>query len=355
MIFEVMETGMAKRMMTGMMAALGAMTAAAIVAASPVAAQTPEQFYKGKTMTFVIGSGTGGGYDMVGRMLAQHMGAHIPGKPVIVVKNMPGSSSVRAAEWFGSVAARDGSVIGMFQPTVIGNKLVEGDAAKYEPEKFNWLGRISTSNQFGMVWFDAPATTIEDAKKREVILAANSATGTGAIVPWALNRLIGTKFRVVKGYPGAAEVGLAVERGEAKGMGSTSWDYMETKPWISEGKVKFLYTISLQRDPKIPDVPTIVELAKNEEDRSIFKLLSVASTIGRSPAAAPGTPADRVAALRKAFDDTMKDPAFLADAKRRTVELEYGSGEEIAKQVSEIIAMPKSVVARYNEVTQPMD
>ena len=326
-----------------------------MVAAAPLAAQTPEQFYKGKTMTFVIGSGTGGGYDMVGRMLAQHMTPHIPGKPAIVVKNMPGSSSVRAAEWFGSVAAKDGTTMGMFQPTVIGNKLVEGDAVKYEPEKFAWLGRISTSNQFGLVWFDAPATTIEEAKTREVIMAANSATGTGAIVPWALNRLIGTKFRVVKGYPGAAEVGLAVERGEAKGMGSTSWDYMDTKPWIAEGKVKFLYTISLDRDPKIPDVPTIVELAKTEEDRSIFKLLSVASTIGRSPAVAPGTPPDRVAALRKAFDDTIRDRGFLEDAKRRTVELEYASGEEIAKAVAEIIAMPKQVVDRYNTVTQPMD
>lgn len=340
-------------MKTGLIGLAG-LAAAALVAA-PAVAQSPAEFYKDKTLTFVIGSGTGGGYDMVGRMLAQHMVAHIPGKPVIIVKNMPGSSSVRAAEWFGSVAAKDGTVLGMFQPTVIGNKLVEGDAVKYEPEKFNWLGRVSTSNQFGMVWFDAPATTIEDAKKREVILAANSATGTGAIVPWALNRLIGTKFRVVKGYPSAAEVGLAVERGEAKGMGSTSWDYMETRPWIGEGKVKFLYSISLQRDPKIPDVPTIVELAQSEEDRNIFKLLSVASTIGRSPALAPGAPADRVAVMRKAFEDTMKDPKFLDDAKRRTIDLEFATGEEIAQAVREIIAMPKSVVERYNAVTQPMD
>lgn len=327
--------------------------AAAAIMAAPATVQAAD-FYKDKTITFTIGSGTGGGYDMVGRMLAQHMGKHIAGNPTIVVKNMPGSSSVRAAEWFGSVAPRDGTSLGMFQPTIIANKLVEADA-KYEPEKFNWLGRVSTSNQFGMVWFDAPATTIEDAKKTEVIMAANGATGTGAMVPWALNRLIGTKFRVVKGYPGAAEVGLAVERGEAKGMGSTSWDYMETRPWIAEGKVKFLYTISLERDPKIPDVPTIVELAKSEEDRNVFKMLSVASTIGRSPSVAPGSPADRVAELRKAFDDTMKDPAFIAEAEKRRVELEVGSGDEIAKAVNEIIAMPPSVVARYNAVTQPMD
>lgn len=332
---------------------VGVIAMAALMAA-PVGAQTAPEFYKDKTLTFLIGSGTGGGYDMVGRMLAQYMGQHIPGHPTIVPKNMPGASSVRAAEWFGTAAARDGTVLGMFQPTIIGNKLVEPDA-KYEPEKFNWLGRVSTSSQFGLVWFDAPATTIEEAKTREVILAANSATGTGAMVPWALNRLIGTKFRVVKGYPSAAEVGLAVERGEAKGMGSTSWDYMETKPWIGEGKVRFLYAIGLERDPKIPDVPTIVELAKNEEDRNIFKLLSVASTIGRSPALAPGSPAERVAVMRKAFAETMNDPAFMADAKRRGIDLEFATGEEIAKAVRDIIAMPQSVVARYNAVTQPMD
>lgn len=327
---------------------------AAAVMAAPAGAQAATDFYKDKAVTFTIGSGTGGGYDMVGRMLAQHMGKHIPGNPTMVVKNMPGSSSVRAAEWFGSVAARDGTMLGMFQPTIIANKLVEKDA-KYEPEKFNWLGRVSTSSQFGMVWFDAPATTIEDAKKREVIMAANGATGTGAMVPWALNRLIGTKFRVVKGYPGAAEVGLAVERGEAKGMGSTSWDYMDTRPWVAEGKVKFLYTISLERDPKIPDVPTIVELAKSEEDRNVFKMLSVASTIGRSPAATPDVPADRLAILRQAFVATMDDPAFIAEAKRRSVDLEFASGEEIGAAVREIIAMPPSVVARYDSVTQPMD
>lgn len=339
--------------MTKRMIGLASVMAMALMAA-PAGAQTATDFYKDKTLTFMIGSGTGGGYDMVGRMLAQYMGQHIPGHPTIVPKNMPGASSVRAAEWFGTAAARDGTVMGLFQPTIIGNKLVEPDA-KYEPEKFNWLGRVSTSSQFGLVWFDAPATTIEDAKTREVILAANSATGTGAMVPWALNRLIGTKFRVVKGYPSAAEVGLAVERGEAKGMGSTSWDYMETKPWIGEGKVRFMYTIGLTRDPKIPDVPTIVELAKTEEDRNIFKLLSVASSIGRSPAATPGIPADRLAILRQAFVATMKDPTFIADAARRKVDLEFASGEEIGAAVREIIAMPPQVVARYDAVTQPMD
>lgn len=327
---------------------------AALLVPCAVTAQPAVEFYKGRTLTFVIGAGTGGGYDMVGRMLAQHMVRHLPEGAIIVPRNMPVASSVGAAEWFSSVAARDGTVLGLFQSTIILNKLVDA-GAKYEPEKFLWLGRVSISSQFGMVWFDAHVSTIEEAKTREVILAAISATGTGATVPWALNRLIGTKFRLVKGYTSAADVGLALERGEVKGSGSMSWDYMETKPWVSEGKVRFLYAIGLERDPKIPDVPTIVELARNEEERNVFKLLSIASAIGRSPAVAPGSPEDRVALLRKVFEATMRDPAFVAEAERRKMDLEYAPGEDIAKVVQDIIAMPKSVVTRYNAVTQPMD
>jgi tripartite-type tricarboxylate transporter receptor subunit TctC len=203
---------------------------------------------------------------------------------------------------------------------------------------------------------DQNIKTIEDAKTREVIFAANSSTGTGATVPWALNRLIGTKFRVVRGYTSAAAVGLAVDRGEAQGIGSTSWEYLETKPdWVAEKKITFLYSIALERDPKIPDVPAIVELAKNEEDRAVLKLLGVAATLGRSLAVTPGTPADRVTALRAGFDAMMRDPAFVADAQKRKIDLSSASGAEIDTAVRDIVGVPDSVVARFNAVTQFMD
>lgn len=330
--------------------------AMAVLGAVPAAADPISDFYQGKSLTLVVGSGTGGGYDTAARLVADHLGRHVPGNPTFVVRNMPGASSVRAAEWLASAAPRGGVTVGLLQPTIVTNKLVDRKA-KYEPDKFIWLGRLATAPLFGVVRSDAPVQTIADAKKREVILGANSATGTAATVPWALNRLIGTKFHVVRGYASAATVGLALERGEAQGVGSESWDYIvERKPdWLSEKKVRFLYFIGLKRFSKMPDVPAIVELATNDRDRAVLKLLGVAATLGRSFAVTPGTPNDRAAALRKAFAATMADPAFVADAKKRKIDVDFASGEEVQATVDDIVATPESVVARYNAVTQPMD
>lgn len=333
---------------------LGVVTVA--LATMPASADPVSDFYQGKSLTLVVGSGTGGGYDTAARLVADHMARHIPGAPTLVVRNMPGASSVRAAEWFASAAPRGGVVIGLFQPTIVTNKLVDRKA-KYQPEKFIWLGRLATAPLFGVVRSDAPVKTIAGAKKREVIMAANSATGTAATVPWALNRLIGTKFHVVRGYASAATVGLALDRGEAQGVGSESWDYIvERKPdWLTEKKVHFLYFIGLTRFSKMPDVPAIVELAANDQDRAVLKLLGVAATLGRSFAVTPGTPADRAAALRKAFAATMHDPAFVSDAKKRKIDVDFASGQDVQATVDDIVATPASVVARYNAVTQPMD
>lgn len=336
---------------------LAAMAASVImVFAVPASADAISDFYKDKSLTMVIGSDAGGGYDLAGRLVAQYLGKHIPGNPTFVPRNMPGASSVRAAEWFGSAAPGGGQTVSLLQATIVTNKLVDRKAA-YEPDKFIWLGRLSTAPLFGLVRSDAPIKTVEEAKTKNVILAANSATGTAATVPWALNRLAGTKFKVVRGYASAAAVGLAIDRGEAEGIGSASWEYIESKPdWLGDKKMmRLIYFIGLTRFAKTPDVPAIVELGKSDEDKAVLKLLGVAATIGRSFAATPNTPPDRAAALRKAFADMMKDPAFIADAEKRKVDLDFASGDEIQKDVAEIIAIPDSVVKRYDAVTQPMD
>jgi tripartite-type tricarboxylate transporter receptor subunit TctC len=328
---------------------------AAAVVATGAQAQDAGDFFKDKSMTMLIGSDAGGGYDLAGRLIAQHLSRFVPGHPVFVPRNMPGASSVRAAEWFANVAPKDGTVVGMFQPTIITNKLMD-KAARYEPEKFGWLGRLSSAPQFGLVRTDAPATTLEEAKQKEIIFSANSPTGTGAQVPWALNRLIGTKFKVVRGYTSAVATGLAVERNEANGLGSTSWEYLDTKPeWLKEKKVNILYSIGLTRDPRIPDVPTIVELGKTDEDKAVLKLLAVAATVGRSPALTPGVPADRLAFMRDAYDKMMADPQFQADAKKRQIELDPAKGAEIASDVADIVGVPESVMKRLQDVTQPID
>jgi tripartite-type tricarboxylate transporter receptor subunit TctC len=331
---------------------LGVRIVSFVFAFSAVAAnaQSTADFYKGKTLTMLIGSEPGGGYDFAGRLVAQHLSRHIPGNPLIVPRNMPGASSVRA-----TVAPRDGTVIGLFQPTIITNKLID-KSARYEPEKFGWIGRISSAPQFGLVRRDAPTQTLEGAKQTEIIFAANSATGTGATVPWALNRLIGTKFRVVRGYTSAVATGLAVERNEVNGLGSTSWEYLDTKPdWLAQEQVAILYSIGLTRDPRIPDVPTIVELGKTNEDKAVLTLLAIAATVGRSPAVTPDTPSDRVELLRNAFDEMVKDPEFIADAKRHQIVLDIAEGSEIAADVATAVGVPESVVTRLQEITQPVD
>ena len=175
-------------------------------------------------------------------------------------------------------------------------------------------------------------------------------------MPWALNRLIGTKFKVVRGYTSAAATGLAVERNEVNGLGSTSWEYLDRKPdWLKEKKVAILYSIGLTRDNRIPDVPTIVELGRTDEDRAVMRLLSIAATVGRSPALTPGAPPNRLELLRTAFDQMIADPQFVADAAKRRLELEPATGAEISKAVSENMKAPQAIVARFQAVTQPMD
>lgn len=325
------------------------------LATTPASADAVSDFYAGKSLTLVIGSDAGGGYDLAGRLVAQYLGKHIPGNPSFVPRNMPGASSVRAAEWFGSAAPGGGATVSLLQATIVTNKLVDRKAA-YEPDKFIWIGRLSTAPLFGLVRSDAPIKTVEEAKSKEVILAANSATGTAATVPWALNRLIQTKFKVVRGYASAAAVGLAIDRGEAEGIGSASWEYIESKPeWLAEKKMRLIYFIGLTRYAKTPDVPAVVEFGQTDEDKAVLKLFGVASSIGRSFAVTPGTPLDRAAALRKAFADMMHDPAFVAEAEKRKVDLDFAPGTEIQADVAEVIAIPDTVVKRYDAVTQPMD
>ena len=325
------------------------------LAAAPAVAQTAEAFFRGKIMTVAIGSGPGGGYDLAGRLIAQFFPQYLSPGVSMIPRNIPGASSVVAAEWFANVAPQDGTVIGIFQPTIVPYKLTE-PSAKYEPEKFGWLGRLATAPQFGLVRMDALAIDLDSMKRLQVVLAASSPTGTGATVPWALNRLIGTQFKVIRGYTSAVTVGLAVERNEASGIGSTSWEYLETQPnWVHGKNVKVIYSIGLKRDPKIPDVPTIVELGQGEEDRSTLKLLAVASTLGRSLVVTPGTPRDRVEYLRGAFDRMVRDPAFIDEAVKRQIVLETASGAEIAHDVSDVMQTPAAIVKRLSLVTQPMD
>ena len=330
-----------------------ALACAAVLLNSPARADAVEDFYKGKSINLIIGLAEGGGYDYSARLAAQHLGRFIPGNPTIVPRNMPGAGGIAAAEYLYNVAPKDGTNIAMFQSTFALEKLTDR-SRKFEPEKFTYVGRIDQSILVGFLWNSAPVRTIQEAKSREVVLAANAATGTSATMPWALNAMIGTKFKVVLGYVSSAQMGLALEKSEADGLGSTSWDFLETKPqWFEEKKINLMYVIALDRFRKIPDVPTVLELTDVPRDKAALRLVASTSTIGRALLSTPDVPADRLAALRKGFDAMMKDPAFLADAEKRHLGVDALGGAELQKIVNDVSTQPDDVVQRMVEVSKP--
>jgi tripartite-type tricarboxylate transporter receptor subunit TctC len=330
-----------------------AMITAVLSTAAPALADPVADFYKGKTISLIVGSGPGGGYDLSARLVAQHLPRFVPGNPNVAVRNMPGASSNVAALHVFNVAARDGSVLGMFQPTFVVDK-INDRSLKYEPDQFTWIGRVDTSTLVGIVWHASPVQTIADAKRKQAVLAGIASSGTAATVPWALNQIVGTKFKVALGYSSSADVGLAIERGEADGTGSTSWDYLETKPeWLAQKKITFLYTIALTRYREIPDIPTILELTDKATDRRVLGLIASGSTIGRSIVAPPDVPRERAAALRLALDGMLKDPDFLADANARRLGVDPLPGPELARIVAEVMGAPADVIAKMQSATRP--
>ena len=326
---------------------------AALVGVVGASAQPAGEFYRGKAIQMIIGTGEAGGYDLSARLVAQFLPEFIPGHPAIVPRNMPGAGSIAAAEYVYSVAPRDGTVIAIVQPTFLLEKIADR-SRKYEPEKLSWLARVDQSVVMGVIWRTSPAQSVKEATRKQVVIAANGPAGTSATIPWALNKMLGTKYKVVLGYDSSANMGLALEKGEADALGSTSWDYLETKrEWFTEGKATIPYVITLDRFKKLPDTPTVLELVDNDRDRNALKLIASTSTVGRAFMSTPGVPADRVEILRKAFDAMLADPAFLAEAEKRRLGVDPTSGADLQKIVGDVMGQPQDVVERMNEVTRP--
>ena len=319
------------------------------------AAVHAEDFYAGKTVSLIIGSGEGAGYDLSGRLVAQHLRRFLPGAPNILPRNMPGASSMRAAEYLFNVAPRDGTALGWFQPTIVTSKLTD-PAVRLAPERFGWIGRLSSMVTVGIVRSAAPATNIEQAKRVKLFIGANGPSGNAATVPWALDRMLGTRFELVTGYESGNQEGLALERNEIQGIGSVSWEFLESKPdWLTQRKIGFLYTIGLGRDRRAPDAPSLPELAQDERDRRAMVLIGSVSDIGRALVTPPEVPAERIALLRQGFAAMLRDGAFLEDAARRKVEIEPLDAASLTRIVAEDASMPADVVQRMKALTAPMN
>lgn len=311
--------------------------------------------YDGKTIRIVVGTTSGGGFDTSARVLGQYLPDHLAGSPTIVVQNMPGGSSLKAANYIFSAAPMDGTYLGVFNHSLILQKMVDPRSAQFDIEKFHWVGRMAIDDLIGVVWHSSGIKSIEDAKKKEVVIGANSGNSSSAMVPRALNALLGTKFKIVTGYPGLAERYLAMERGEIDGIAGASWTYInETRPdWVRENKLVVLHQNSLERGPALADVPTLVEFAKNPEDAKILHLLGLTETVGKSMAFGPGVSSGQVATIRKAFADTVADTRYQQDATKRGLTPAALPGEKLqALFVDTTSSMSAEFIERFKAVTE---
>lgn len=333
--------------MSGRRAALGPALVAGLVLASPAAAQSVEQFYRGRAIEIVVGYPTGASNDIYARALAQRMGAHIPGKPAIIVRNMPGAGSFLAANTLATQAARDGTSLGMIAPTAPLDERLGTAGARFRTSAFNWIGRVNSLVNVIFMSRGSPVATIADAKTREATLAGTGAGSAVSIYPTVLNNVVGTKFKLIMGYRGSAEAMLAVERGEAEGH-CTGWDTLKsTHPdWIANGSARVIAQFALKRHADLPDIPTAVELASSPDEKRMLAAVVNASEIGSSFFTTPETPADRVDALRRAFDETMVDPEFIADLRQLNVGLSPMRGVEAQALVADAGALAPELADR---------
>jgi tripartite-type tricarboxylate transporter receptor subunit TctC len=318
-------------------------------------AQTPEAFFKGRQITFLIGAGAGGGYDVYFRTFARFVVRHIPGNPSIVPKNLPAASGLAAANTLYTSADRDGSTIAAFPNNVPMDPLFGNPGARYDARKLNWLGSIGKLENVCATWITSPIKTIAQAREREVIVAGAGATSNSVIMPRVLNTLVGTKFKVVAGYDPGSGMTLALESGETEGVCGLSWSTIKAaRPhWISDHKLNVLVQLGLAKLKELPDVPAALDLVTDPLKKRVLELILIRQEPGRPVAAPPGVPADRLEALRRAFDETMKDPEFLAEAAKVQLEIEPLSAQDIDKLLADAYAAPKAIVQQAAELIEP--
>ena len=314
-------------------------------------AQTPEQFYKGKQVELVIGYPPAGSNDVYARLLARHIGKHIPGNPTVVPQNKPGAGSFLALGHAFNVAPKDGTVIGIGAPTAPLDEKLGSPRVRFKSAEFNWIGRVAPSVNMTFVMSTVPVKTVQDTFKREVLLGASARSSTVAIYPAVFANVTGAKFKLVMGYPSSTASMLAMERGEVEGHSTSLEVVRATHPeWLPEKKITPLVQYALNRHPELPDVPMTWELAQNDVDRQILRIVANATEVGKMILSTPDTPADRIQALRRAFDATMKDPAFQAELKAQRVELGPMPGEELQKLVVEVGSVSPAIIDKVKAI-----
>ena len=311
-------------------------------------------FYRGKRIILYIGTGPGGSYHAYAQNFAHHLGRYVPGNPTVVTQNMPGAGSVILANYLYNVAPRDGTVIGTIQQSIPIMQALSYEEARFEADRFSWIGDQAVSNSVGVFWHAQQARTIQDAVKKEVVLAAEGGITTSNLVPLVMNDVLKTRFRLVKGFPGGGEMNLAMERGEVDGRGAVAYaGWLSEKPeWVAQKKLIFFIQAGPTPDQELPDTPLLSTLSSNSADRALLDLVSLIPAIGRPIVAPPGVPAGRIKALRDAFMKTMDDPQFRADCERLNMRITPRTGDTIAREIHLMSATPSDVIARLRAIAR---
>ena len=335
-----------------------AFVAAALVsvltAASVASAQDVASVYKGKSIRLVIANGVGGGNDAYSRLLARHIVNHIPGTPSIIVENMPGAGGLRAANWIYNIAPKDGTVIGTVNNAIVVEHLFGNSATQFDARKYEWIGAMSKQYTTCAVWHTSDIKTIDDAKKRQVLVSTTGMTGNSALMPLMLNTLLDTKFKVIAGYT-TTGMRMALEQGEAEGICGFSYDtFAASDPeWIANHKIRFLLQTGVQRIKELPDVPVLMDEITDPITREAIGVVGVREELGRPHMFPPGTPKPLVQAMRAAFNATMIDPAYVRDAERLHITIQPTTGEDVTKMLEHAYAEPPEVIALAKKLWPP--
>src|SRR5579883_281368 len=325
-----------------------AVGAAAFLGAATIAhAQSTADFYKGRDIYMEIGYSPGGAYDVYARAVARHIGSHIPGNPRVIPKNLEGAGSLRLANWLYEVAPKDGTQLGTIGRGLAFDPLLGTPGVEFDPTKFTWLGSANNEVSICASWYTSGITKFEDLYTKPMTVGGTGGGSDTDVFPQVLNGVLGTKMKVIHGYPGGNDVNLAMEKGEVQGRCGWSWSsVVATHPdWVAQHKINILAQLGLTKHPDLPNVPLILDLAKTTEQKQILRLIFARQVMGRPFLAPPGLPPERAHALQQAFADTMKDPAFLADAAKEKLEINPVSAADIEQLLKESYQLPKSVVA----------
>lgn len=325
---------------------------AAMAVCTAVLPACAEEFYAGKSITISTHTGPGGGYDTLLRLIARHMGRHIPGSPAFIATNMPGAGGLTAFNHAARLAPQDGTFLTLVGQGLVVHEPTGQPGLQASLGAMNWIGNASQSPNVTVVWHTSPVKTIDDARKREVLVGSTGAGAPDAQMPRVYNALLGTRFKVVTGYTGGAQINLAMERGEVDGRGTNTWpSYKATFPdAVRENKLVPLIQIGLKRDPDLPDVPLLTDLVAGDAQReAVARFLSLTTAISRPLAAPPNVPTERVEVLRRAFDATMRDESFLAEADRLKIDIDPMTGEDTEAAIRQVLATPHDVIARTQE------